>query len=212
MFASHSCCSTVTVTPHALVNNVTLAIFPVDGNVLAASQACQSGSLPDVVSGNAYFLVYRQIVSPFGGSDSIAVATQQAADTAAAAAGNGSLRLEDLAGEVTDVPSQMVGISAAGDSGGGDAAVGVAAEAGGGSDDRQESLLQRVFVGGLLQQLQALPSELQQRVAELHQQFAAACMGFTQERQQALQRVTQRREVRATRHAAAAAALLPLLC
>lgn len=173
--------------------------------VLAAAQPCQSGSLPDVVSGNAYFLVYRQVISPFGGSDDIAAATQQAADTAAAA--DGPPHDEHQAGAlVADATSQSVRAPTTTYSQSADAAVVGPADANGGSEDLPAPLLQQVFVGRLLQQLQALPPELQQRVAELHQEFAAACLSFTKDKQQALQRVTQRREVRARRHTAAAAA------
>eukprot|EP00775_Hariotina_reticulata_P004097 gene4097-4344_t len=160
---------------------------------MLGDQVCQSSSLPDVVSGNAYFLVYRQIISPFGGSDNIAAAPQQAADTAAAA--DGPPHDEHQAGApVADATSQSVGAPATTDSRTADEAVGGPADASGGSEDLPVPLLQQVFVGRLLQQLQALPPELQQRVAELHQEFAATCLDFTKEQQQALQQVTQRRE------------------
>ncbi|WIA08663.1 hypothetical protein OEZ85_008090 [Tetradesmus obliquus] len=147
----------------------------------AAASAAEVKQLPDeqveIVSGNAYFLVYRQRISSIGRAAAPATAPAAAgtadAATSHAAAGAGAAHAN--------------GHAAAGSA---------AAEAG-----QQVQLPLQLEAGQqvqlppqLEQQLQALPAAVRQRVQQLHQDFAQACANHQQVKSDALERVKQRQE------------------
>eukprot|EP00879_Flechtneria_rotunda_P021061 GHRR01022187.1.p1 GENE.GHRR01022187.1~~GHRR01022187.1.p1 ORF type:complete len:771 (+),score=324.72 GHRR01022187.1:120-2432(+) len=137
----------------------------------AAAEAVQL-SVPDeqlnIVSGNAYFLVYRQRTSSIGSS----TASSATAGSASTAAEMGD------SGHAATTSSDLKTAAAAGD---------IATAAG-----QQPA---RQLPDPLQQQLQQLPESVQQQVMDLHVRFQEECNNFQKQKQQSIARVGQRQEV-----------------
>lgn len=126
------------------------------------------------MSGNAYFVVYRQRISPIGKCRAAAPeATADAGAAAPAGAGDSSAAAQDAAAA-------------------GDAAAGPGAAANG---PEQVQLNPQ-----LLRQLASLPEAVHQRVLQLRQDFLQACANHQQMKADAVERVVQRQQVGVCMH------------
>lgn len=147
----------------------------------------------DIISGNAYFVVYRQRISTTSIKSAPAATIAAAAETSATEAAPGADASQSAAAAI-EAKSDSSEASDA------QLAAKLAAEDAG---DVQVQLHPQ-----LLQQLQQLPHAVHQQVLDQHKEFEDACRCHQQVQQDALARISHRQEVRYV----AADRLAVLLC